>query len=138
MLTVKIIQDGITKIYESENFCFYDETSDEYRLALSLADRLNESPVDLTSIFYTQPLFSDENCQETIREEEIYCSARNNSADKIVGVLIDVIPDEQYAFVKCTNAISTNGTSKNGNSRENGTTSTSDNRACQRRNSRNE
>lgn len=96
MLTVKIIQDGITKIYESENFCFYDETSDEYRLALSLADRLNESPVDLTSIFYTQPLFSDENCQETIREEEIYCSARNNSADKIVGVLIDVIPDEQY------------------------------------------
>lgn len=96
MLTVKIIKDGVTSIHESENFCFYDETSSEYKVALGLAEKLNESLVNLTSIIYTQPLFGDEDCQKVLREEEIYCSARDNPADKIVGMLIDFIPDEEF------------------------------------------
>lgn len=31
MLTIKIIQDGVTSITESSNFAFYDETSREYK-----------------------------------------------------------------------------------------------------------
>lgn len=38
MLTIKIIQDGVTTISESENFAFYDNTSGEYREVMALAE----------------------------------------------------------------------------------------------------
>ena len=39
MLTIKIIQDGVTSITESNSFAFYDETSREYKEMLRLADK---------------------------------------------------------------------------------------------------
>lgn len=96
MLTIKIIQDGVTTITESENFAFYDETSREYKEAVILASKLKEKPTELNSIYYTQPIYGDQECKEIIREESIYCSGRNNSTDKIIGVMMDFIPDERY------------------------------------------
>nr|DAD64699.1 MAG TPA: hypothetical protein [Caudoviricetes sp.] len=96
MLTIKIIQDGVTTITESENFAFYDETSREYEEAVILASKLKEKPTELNSIYYTQPIYGDQECKEVIREESIYCSGRNNSTDKIIGVMMDFIPDERY------------------------------------------
>ena len=96
MLTIKIIQDGVTTITESENFAFYDETSREYKEAVILASKLKEKPTELNSIYYTQPIYGDQECKEVIREESIYCSGRNNPTDKIIGVMMDFIPDERY------------------------------------------
>lgn len=96
MLTIKIIQDGVTSITESNSFVFYDETSREYKEMLRLADKLKEKPTTLNGIYYTQPMFGDQECKEVIREESIYCSARNNPTDKIIGVMIDFIPDDEY------------------------------------------
>lgn len=96
MLTIKIIQDGVTTISESENFAFYDDTSGEYREVMALAEDLKENPTALNSIYYTQPIYGDKECKEIIREESIYCSARNNPTDKIIGVMMDFIQDEQY------------------------------------------
>ncbi len=96
MLTIKIIQDGVTTITESENFAFYDETSREYKEAVILASKLKEKPTALSSIYYTQPIYGDQECEEIIREESIYCSGRNNPTDKIIGVMIHFIPDERY------------------------------------------
>lgn len=96
MLTIKIIQDGVTTITESENFAFYDETSREYKEAVILASKLKEKPTVLNGIYYTQPIYGDQECKEVIREESIYCSGRNNSTDKIIGVMMDFIPDERY------------------------------------------
>ena len=96
MLTIKIIQDGVTSITESNSFAFYDETSREYKEMLRLADKLKDKPTALCGIYYTQPMFADQECKEVIREESIYCSARNNPTDKIIGVMIDFIPDDEY------------------------------------------
>ena len=96
MLTIKIIQDGVTSITESNSFAFYDETSREYKEMLRLADKLKEKPIELNGIYYIQPMFADQECKEVIREESIYCSARNNPTDKIIGVMIDFIPDDEY------------------------------------------
>lgn len=96
MLTIKIIQDGVTTITESENFAFYDETSREYKEAVILASKLKEKPTVLNGIYYTQPIYGDQECKEVIREESIYCSGRNNPTDKIIGVMIHFIPDERY------------------------------------------
>lgn len=96
MLTIKIIQDGVTSITESNSFVFYDETSHEYKEMLRLADKLKEKPTTLNGIYYTQPMFADQECKEVIREESIYCSARNNQTDKIIGVMIDFIPDDEH------------------------------------------
>lgn len=96
MLTIKIIQDGVTSITESNSFAFYDETSREYKEMLRLADKLKEKPTELNGIYYTQPMFADQECKEVIRKESIYCSDRNNPTDKIIGVMIDFIPDDDY------------------------------------------
>lgn len=96
MLTIKIIQDGVTSITESNSFAFYDETSREYKEMLRLADKLKDKPTALCGIYYTQPMFGDQECKEVIREESIYCSARNNPTDKIIGVMIDVELDDEY------------------------------------------
>ncbi|MBF1223569.1 MAG: hypothetical protein HXM21_10615 [Haemophilus influenzae] len=96
MLTIKIIQDGVTSITESNSFAFYDETSREYKEVLRLADKLKEKPTELNGIYYTQPMYGDQECKEVIREESIYCSDRNNPTDKIIGVIIDFIPDDEY------------------------------------------
>lgn len=96
MLTIKIIQDGVTSITESNSFAFYDETSREYKEILRLADKLKDKPTALCGIYYTQPMFADQECKEVIREESIYCSARNNPTDKIIGVMIDVELDDEY------------------------------------------
>lgn len=96
MLTIKIIQDGVTSITESNSFVFYDETSREYKEMLRLADKLKEKPTTLNGIYYTQPMYGDQECKEVIREELIYCSARNNPTDKIIGVMIDFIPDDEH------------------------------------------
>lgn len=96
MLTIKIIQDGVTSITESNSFAFYDETSREYKEVLRLADKLKEKPTELNGIYYTQPMYGDQECKEVIREESIYCSDRNNPTDKIIGVMIDFIPDDEY------------------------------------------
>lgn len=96
MLTIKIIQDGVTSITESSNFAFYDETSREYKEMLRLADKLKDKPTALNGIYYTQPMYGDQECKEVIREESIYCSARNNPTDKIIGVMMDFIPDDEY------------------------------------------
>lgn len=96
MLTIKIIQDGVTSITESNSFVFYDETSREYKEMLRLADKLKEKPTTLNGIYYTQPMYGDQECKEVIREESIYCSARNNSTDKIIGMMIDFIPDDEH------------------------------------------
>ena len=96
MLTIKIIQDGVTSITESNSFVFYDETSREYKEMLRLAGKLKEKPTTLNGIYYTQPMYGDQECKEVIREESIYCSARNNQTDKIIGVMIDFIPDDEY------------------------------------------
>lgn len=96
MLTIKIIQDGVTSITESSSFVFYDETSREYKEMLRLADKLKEKPTELNGIYYTQPMFADQECKEVIRKESIYCSDRNNPTDKIIGVMMDFIPDEEY------------------------------------------
>ena len=47
MLTIKIIQDGVTTISESENFAFYDDTSGEYREVMALAEGLKEKRYQL-------------------------------------------------------------------------------------------
>lgn len=96
MLTIKIIQDGVTSITESNSFAFYDETSREYKEMLRLADKLKEKPIELNGIYYTQPMFADQECKEVIRNELIYCSARNNPTDNIIGVMMDFIPDDEY------------------------------------------
>ncbi|AXP38393.1 TPA: hypothetical protein ACPGPY_000809 [Haemophilus influenzae] len=96
MLTIKIIQDGVTSITESNSFVFYDETSREYKEMLRLADKLKEKPTTLNGIYYTQPMYGDQECKEVIREESIYCSARNNPTDKIIGMMIDFIPDDEH------------------------------------------
>lgn len=96
MLTIKIIQDGVTSITESNSFVFYDETSREYKEMLRLADKLKEKPTTLNGIYYTQPMYGDQDCKEVIREESIYCSARNNPTDKIIGMMIDFIPDDEH------------------------------------------
>lgn len=96
MLTIKIIQDGVTSITESNSFVFYDETSREFEEMTRLADKLKERPITLNGIYYTQPIYRDQECKEVIREESIYCSARNNPTDKIIGVMIDFIPDDEY------------------------------------------
>ena len=95
MLTIKIIQDGVTSITESNSFVFYDETSREYKEMLRLADKLKEKPTTLNGIYYTQPMYADQECKEVIRKESIYCSARNNPTDKIIGVMIDVELDDE-------------------------------------------
>lgn len=41
-------------------------------------------------------MYGDQECKEVIREESIYCSARNNPTDKIIGVMLDFIPDDEY------------------------------------------
>ena len=61
-----------------------------------LADKLKERPIELNGIYYTQPMFADQECKEVIRKESIYCSARNNPTDKIIGVMMDFIPDDEY------------------------------------------
>lgn len=96
MLTIKTIQDGVTSITESNSFAFYDETSREYKEMLRLAGKLKEKPTALNGIYYTQPMYGDRECKEVIREESIYCSARNNPTDKIIGVMIDVELDDEY------------------------------------------
>lgn len=96
MLTIKIIQDGVTSITESGNFAFYDETSREYKEMLRQADKLKEEPTALNGIYYTQPIYGDQECKEVIRKESICCSARNNPTDKIIGVMLDFIPDDKY------------------------------------------
>lgn len=96
MLTIKIIQDGVTSITESNSFAFYDETSREYKEMLRLADKLKDKPTAFCGIYYTQPMYGDQECKEVIREESIYCSARNNPTDKIIGVMIDVELDDEY------------------------------------------
>ena len=96
MLTIKIIQDGVTSITESNSFVFYDETSREFEEMTRLADKLKDKPTALNGIYYTQPMYGDQECKEVIREESIYCSARNNPTDKIIGVMIDFIPDDEY------------------------------------------
>ena len=96
MLTIKIIQDGVTSITESNSFVFYDETSREYKEMLRLADKLKEKPTTLNGIYYTQPMYGDQECKEVIREESIYCSARNNPTDKIIGMMIDFIPGDEH------------------------------------------
>ena len=96
MLTIKIIQDGVTSITESNSFVFYDETSREYKEMLRLADKLKETPTALNGIYYAQPIYGDQECKEIIREESIYCSARNNPTDKIIGLMIDVELDDKY------------------------------------------
>lgn len=96
MLTIKIIQDGVTSITESNSFVFYDDTSREFEEMTRLADKLKERPTTLNGIYYTQPIYGDQECKEVIREESIYCSARNNPTDKIIGVMIDFIPDDEY------------------------------------------
>lgn len=63
---------------------------------LRLAGKLKEKPTTLNGIYYTQPMYGDQECKEVIREESIYCSARNNQTDKIIGVMIDFIPDDEY------------------------------------------
>ncbi|TPH22907.1 hypothetical protein EUX52_02510 [Haemophilus haemolyticus] len=95
MLTIKIIQDGVTSITESNSFVFYDETSREFEEMTRLADKLKERPTTLSGIYYTQPIYGDQECKEVIREESIYCSARNNPTS-IFGVIIDFIPDDEY------------------------------------------
>lgn len=96
MLTIKIIQDGVTSITESNSFAFYDETSREYKEMLRLADKLKDKPTALNGIYYTQPMYGDQECKEVIREESIYCSARNNPTNKIIGVMMDFILDDKY------------------------------------------
>lgn len=96
MLTIKIIQDGVTSITESNSFVFYDETSREFEEMTRLADKLKERPTTLNGIYYTQPIYGDQECKEVIRKESIYCSDRNNPTDKIIGVMIDFIPDDEY------------------------------------------
>ena len=96
MLTIKIIQDGVTSITESNSFVFYDETSREYKEMLRLADKLKEKPTTLNGIYYTQPMYGDQECKEVIREESIYCAARDNPTDKIIGMMIDFIPDDEH------------------------------------------
>lgn len=96
MLTIKIIQDGVTSITESNSFVFYDETSREFEEMTRLADKLKERPITLNGIYYTQPIYGDQECKEIIREESIYCSARNNPTDKIIGVMVDFTPDDKY------------------------------------------
>lgn len=96
MLTIKVIQDGVTSITESNSFAFYDETSREYKEMLRLADKLKDEPTKLNGIYYTQPMYGDQECKEVIRKESIYCSARNNPIDKIIGVMIDVELDDEY------------------------------------------
>ena len=59
MLTIKIIQDGVTSITESNSFAFYDETSREYKEMLRLADKLKETPTALNGIYYAQPIYGD-------------------------------------------------------------------------------
>ena len=39
MLTIKIIQDGVTSITESNSFVFYDETSREFEEMTRLAEK---------------------------------------------------------------------------------------------------
>ena len=63
---------------------------------LRLADKLKEKPTTLNGIYYTQPMYGDQECKEVIREESIYCSARNNPTDKIIGMMIDFIPDDEH------------------------------------------
>ena len=96
MLTIKIIQDGVTSITESNSFAFYDETSREYKEMLRLAGKLKDKPTALNGIYYTQPMYGDQECKEVIREESIYCSARSNPTDKIIGLMIDVELDDEY------------------------------------------
>ena len=95
MLTIKIIQDGVTSITESNSFVFYDETSREFEEMTRLADKLKERPTTLNGIYYTQPIYGDQECKEVIREESIYCSARKNPTS-IFGVIIDFIPDDEF------------------------------------------
>lgn len=56
---------------------------------LRLADKLKEKPTALNGIYYAQPIYGDQECKEVIREESLYCSARNNPTDKIIGLMID-------------------------------------------------
>lgn len=95
MLTIKIIQDGVTSITESNSFVFYDETSREFEEMTRLADKLKKRPTTLNGIYYTQPIYGDQECKEVIREESIYYSVRNNPTS-IFGVIIDFIPDDKY------------------------------------------
>ena len=95
MLTIKIIQDGVTSITESNSFVFYDETSREFEEMTRLADKLKKRPTTLNGIYYTQPIYGDQECKEVIREESIYCLVRNNPTS-IFGVIIDFIPDDKY------------------------------------------
>ena len=95
MLTIKIIQDGVTSITESNSFVFYDETSREFEEMTRLADKLKKRPTTLNGIYYTQPIYGDQECKQVIREESIYCSVRNNPTS-IFGVIIDFIPDDKY------------------------------------------
>lgn len=94
MLTIKIIQDGVTSITESNSFAFCDDTSREFEEMTRLADKLKERPTTLNGIYYTQPIYGDQECKEVIREESIYCSTRNNPTS-IFGVIIDFIPDDK-------------------------------------------
>lgn len=66
MLTIKIIQDGVTSITESNSFVFYDETSREYKEMLRLADKLKEKPTTLNGIYYTQPMYGDQGIEKEI------------------------------------------------------------------------
>ncbi|OOF62055.1 hypothetical protein [Rodentibacter pneumotropicus] len=94
MLTVKIIQDGMTHIYETDKFTFHGKDSEQFNFLLECIGKLDIQPNELTEIYYTQPLFKDEQCTEIAREEEILFSRRiTQGSNELNGVICRVVAE---------------------------------------------
>lgn len=95
MLVIKTICDGVIHIYEQDGFAIHLPGSEQYRFAESLLEQLEKTPKEVSTIYYTQALYSDEACTEVLRPEEILFSHRlNGESNKLVGVIVEVSPPD--------------------------------------------
>lgn len=95
MLVIKTICDGVIHIYEQDGFAIHLPGSEQYRFAESLLEQLEKTPKEVSTVYYTQALYSDEACTEVFRPEEIFFSHRlNGESDKLVGVIVEVSPSD--------------------------------------------
>lgn len=84
----------MTHIYETESFVFHGKGSEQFNFILDCINKLEMQPNKLVTVFYTQPLFNDEQCSEVYREEEILFSRRiTQGSNELNGVICRVVAE---------------------------------------------
>ena len=95
MLVIKTIRDGVIHIYEQDGFAIHLPGSEQYKFAEFLLEKLEKTPREISTIYYTQALYNDEECTEVFRPEAIFFSHRvSGESDKMVGVIVATNPSD--------------------------------------------